>query len=257
MKDLALLYNGGHPLRIDDINHMQSGINQVLSELAKTFTRGQTKAILIGCKISELTGPDRTVNEAGLIVIDGEIFYLPAETQAGHLVTPQYQVVESFAAPSPVTYEDLNDRNVHRVREIRVATAAAPAPNLVVGYNVSSFVRIKDNWITPVLSSTWLEKDQNGEGLDVQYTVDYFSNKVELRGCCHFTSTPATSKLFTLPAGKRPSAPVMRTIHVGNHITGVGYAPTMCIIETNGDVSVDVGAGGLSAHHLDGVYFYL
>lgn len=261
MKDLKLINTGGHRFHIDDLNHMQNGMKTMLNELASSLTQGNSTVLMHGAKITE--GGGNTSITAGLAYIDSELFEVVAGTLSGTgIVDLEYQILEDYLAPSPVTYADLSSRNVHRYRYVVLGKTSARPGNYVQAYNPSAFTRLNDNWVKPLLGTDWINKDPNAEGLDVQYNFDQLQQKVELRGVCHYVTgaVPASPKLFTLPVGKRPATKVLRQIYVSSNMAGVGLdvnTNCACTINVNGDVSVDINVGAGLGYHLDGVYFYL
>lgn len=259
MKDLKLAYTGGHPLQIDDINHLQTGIREALEAFAKTLVGDNSPAILWGCRVYEESGSTKV--EKGLMLVDGVLMLVAAQTISGVLDEfVEYQVVEEFVSPSPVTYEDLNTHNVRRNLKVIIGRSGSRPGNFVSGFSPGIPTRVSQNWVKPTLSTNWLHRDTNSEGGDLEYTIDFLNRKVELRGCVHYDTTPGSAVLFTLPVGKRPSSQQIRQIFVSGNVSGTDFSVNShcyCIIATNGQVSVDINAGSILGYHLDGVCFYL
>lgn len=128
MNKLITTELGGHPLTLNDLAFIQDtyseAITGVLLGLSEPTNRGY---ILSGCELTFNAGTNSWWISQGYAVIKlyitAEIFYVP-EHNTG-LTTlgsdPYWAVMETNAPPSPVTYKNLNVKNVHKQRRLTVS----------------------------------------------------------------------------------------------------------------------------------------
>lgn len=111
------LYTGGHPLKLDDILHLQTGVIDALKGICDGIGLGVGTYILAGCEITA-TVLQTTVNP-GYIYHNGIIYPFDGFIY-NNVVTPgfiRYWFIEQqILSPSPTTYQDGNVHNVH-IRE--------------------------------------------------------------------------------------------------------------------------------------------
>lgn len=110
------LKQGGHPLRNDDFNFMQSGYFEALKAIIAIFDPS-LNCIMSGVVITE-TSTDITFT-SGYVAWQGEIFTVDGGTFSkvvgGNLY---FKLEENVMYPSPVTYKDQTIQNVHIDRKL-------------------------------------------------------------------------------------------------------------------------------------------
>lgn len=118
------LYTGGHPFKIDDVLHLQSGIKEAIKQIAIHLKAGvDAPYILWGAAITGPTNGPWNVS-AGAIYYQGEIYLVDAavavtNTSVGPVITGfDWLIQETYVAPSPVTYQNATSKNVHAVRKM-------------------------------------------------------------------------------------------------------------------------------------------
>lgn len=133
MKRLQI-YTGGHPRNADDLEHMQAGMVEAITSLAKgLLSNGATipNCVLYGINVTS-SSMGFTTYGAGAVIIDGEICQFDAQSIPDAIMSPHHYVLrtsDSYLAGNPVTYADASTKNVHLIRkaviaDIVVATAA-------------------------------------------------------------------------------------------------------------------------------------
>lgn len=261
MKDLITIYTGGHPYTLDDLEHIQAGVRDLFKGMGLAIGGGVDPIILYGGKVYESGGNSHVTQ--GLALVDSELMVIAAATVSGLFgSTIELQLLETFEAPSPVTYEDLNNRNVHRNRYIALGRNNARPGTFVSAINPFTVKRARGSWTTPTLGTNWIQKDANAQGGDVQYMLDYHTNTLHLRGCTHWVTgnQPGSGVLFNLPVGMRPATKQMRAIFGSSNLNGAGFVvndKTYVLIDTNGDVILDTNLTASVAYRLDGVSIIL
>ncbi len=134
MNKLITTELGGHPLTLNDLGFMQDtysdSFNGILVGLSEPTNRGY---ILSGCELYHNTGTNTWWISEGYAVIKllnyAEIFHV-AEHNLGVAnlgSNPWWVLQETNVAPSPVTYKNLNAKNVHKQRRLTVAVNAQTA----------------------------------------------------------------------------------------------------------------------------------
>jgi hypothetical protein len=125
---------GGHPIRNDDITHVQAGTIDVLTAIGEGLGTYQVPGndsiayILKGAVVS--LSPPNTLITAGYVYLNttgnittpgnGELFYVPAATILTGVGDLYLAVDNTVTAPSPVTYQDGNGYNVHFTRTLKM-----------------------------------------------------------------------------------------------------------------------------------------
>lgn len=127
------LSTGGHPLRIDDILHLQSGIIDALKGICEGLGLGNSTYFLSGCNVSvNILLAQQTVSP-GYIYHNGKIYPLDTPVTVPLSLLPgqvaYWYIEQQVLSPSPVTYQDGNLRDVH----IRERFNAAIGPSLPPG----------------------------------------------------------------------------------------------------------------------------
>jgi hypothetical protein len=186
MKKLAL-YTGGHNFRIDDLLHMQTGTIESLMALGRAVRKlfGVNEICLDGFS-TNLTGSSLFWTQ-GWFFANDEIFFLPG----GSLSTtssfnPNYlyaRVKETYAPPSPVTYQNASVHNVHIVRELEIVYN--PSPILPGDFPVSTIKRVEnlktliddlDNRLSAI-ESGWIEWTKSGTFATGEIRYTYYKSK--------------------------------------------------------------------------------
>ena len=108
---------------------------------------------------------------------------------------------------------------------------------------------LREDYVTPTLLNGWVADEVTPQ---YRRNVD---NTVELRGQVKSGTPSATSHVFTLPSGFRPSTKIM--VAVSNSKPGTGSTSSIAmarvVIQPNGNVTVETGDGSFVS--LDGIRF--
>lgn len=134
MNKLITTELGGHPLTLNDIGFIQDAysdsFNGILVGLSEISNRGY---ILSGCELYHNSGTGTWWISEGYTVIKllnyAEVFHV-AEHNLGVAnlgSNPWWVLQETNVAPSPVTYKNLNAKNVHKQRRLTVAANSQTA----------------------------------------------------------------------------------------------------------------------------------
>ena len=104
MKKLNLA-TGGHPLRLNDIVHLQDGVIDALKGVVNGLGANNQNLILQGCVTS---GVFPVSLSAGYIYYSGEVYPVDAQTLPALAIGQVYyfQVEEVVVSPSPVSYQN-------------------------------------------------------------------------------------------------------------------------------------------------------
>lgn len=126
-------FTGGHPLRLDDIAHLQDGIIDALKGVVNGLGANNQAFVLQGC-----TFPTPTTIAAGYIYWNGEVYPVDAGPKPALFLGAQYywQVQEITVAPSPVIYQDLVSHIVHVRRKMTLVVSATLPVNAVLASSV-------------------------------------------------------------------------------------------------------------------------
>lgn len=142
------LYNGGHPLVIEDINLLQDGYREGFAALGSWLTNGNpaTSIILSGCQFTPALGGGGTLTP-GYIYHQTEIWYTPGGTLIGG--GPLYlEPSITYQAPSPVTYASAATHDTRELRTLVIGGGALPA-NAVYYSSLTPAWQIFKNKATP------------------------------------------------------------------------------------------------------------
>lgn len=189
--------NGGHPLKLDDINLLQDanieGVRGILEGLCLGYSA--TGVVLNGADFGT-SGPNLTCT-AGNIYWNGEVY--PVDAQSTPLTmspgfTRYWQIQQQVLLPSPSTYQDTTVHNVHiKERAVLVAAASLPAKSFTVvnTLRIQQILGSPKHSIMPYYGPT---THFNGVG-DGIYGTPAFGYAL----CDGGTSTLATGGTFTRP----------------------------------------------------------
>lgn len=142
------LYVGGHRFRIDDLLHVQAGLIDALAGVASSMDTGSF--VISGCVVT--TGAGNTLWTDGYIFHQGEVFKVAAGSFVGTNNATIFWYIENetftgidngaatrpykIAAPSPVTYQNSLQHNVHIVRDMQLKLAQVVGDVGVLNINV-------------------------------------------------------------------------------------------------------------------------
>lgn len=203
--------NSYMPLWQTDLKFVQDNMIQVLTQLAKTFAFEREMFIVSGCELTD-EGSDYSVTE-GLVMINGELLYVPAQTISSSFVFAPYiskfeylnpggekQFIKDLATEFRNTWDD-NYGKLHAQPD------PEPLPNRLYLANAKTITDMiiekageqlltDTGWINLTLINGW-DADQ----ATPQYRV--LNGQVFLRG--DITDADATDIIFsTIPAAYRP-----------------------------------------------------
>lgn len=125
-------FTGGHPLRLDDIAHLQDGVIDALKGVVNGLGANNQNLILQGCVTSGFAPISLS---AGYIYFNGEVYPVDAQTLPILAIGQSYYftVEEVVVSPSPVTYQDSSSKNVHVRRRMKVVGASiAPVDSFLM-----------------------------------------------------------------------------------------------------------------------------
>ena len=228
MRKLVLNQTGGHKLTLNDADFIDGKIN----ELADALASHGYLCILSGCVLWQNVGSGTWHITAGYAILFGGVFEVQAgDTGLANATEPTtntyFQVIETVASPSPVTYKNLAVRNVHYTRKAVVNTtafggsqySAVPMYEDVMANKLSGAIlasRIDVDALGLRLRNIWHTVGDSGEpGLiggwvvgtsSIKFTKDKMDNVsiIGQAGNNHYTSGPIDN-IFILPVGYRPT----------------------------------------------------
>jgi hypothetical protein len=143
MKTLVT-YPGGHPLSVNDLDHIQTGIKETIVNLMKALLSNGTSVPncrLYGMVVTVYGSGDVDIT-AGACVLDGEICEFDYQLIPDGTILPgQYGVityVDTYGPNNPVTYLDATTHNVHRIRKAHVIAQNTPASSTQLDWGAST-----------------------------------------------------------------------------------------------------------------------
>lgn len=271
MKTLVT-FPGGHPLSVNDLDHIQAGIKEAIINLLKALLSNGTSVPncrLYGMVVTTYGSGDVEIT-AGACVLDGEICEFDYQLiPSGTLAPGQYGVityVDTYGPNNPVTYLDASTHNVHRIRKAHVIAQNTPASSTQLDWSTNSprFEQIlKANLVgatgayryvgavgQPIFLNSFATGYPGATPEQELRFIKLITGEVLVEGWMFFDgiatvgsfasltpSTPLT--IFTLPSGHRPdnldtkiSLPVQ---------SPAGWVTFEILINTNGNVEV-IGA---------------
>ncbi len=238
--NLLKFFTGGHRFRIKDFEHLQQANEQLFKYIGKTLYPNSDYTILQGCDLT-ITGGFFTAISEGLVYINGELIYVPAQTiSISTSNEPCFFPVNTNS--TLVIYKDGNSRNVHHVRVCNVADAAGVP--LVDYFGFSLFKRLRSEAIVDFTGTNW-QSAQIGWDTMCRRRFD----TVTIDGLIKAVATPSTGSqvIFRLPEGFRPPRYLVFAVPEAaiSYTPGMGVLMRRVTIETNGDVSIEETAGSL------------
>jgi hypothetical protein len=265
MKQLITTHTGGHPLHLDDLEHMQNGTKESLIAIMKGLLNNGASVpncILYGVIPTVIVGTLCSVT-AGAVVLNGEICLIDAIASVDLDPNPDTLViapVDTYPASNPVTYANGTTKNVHLDRKAQyINITGAPAINQLAMVSRKTLIELFKATVSgpgafiPMSNPTWAWLDAANSSL--AYRKNVFTNLVEIKGKLKLQNMTTMVEpsfkynLFTLPAGAKPAVnhnyftPILLDgvnnypIHTpsGDRILGLGMQ-----IDINGNISINV-----------------
>lgn len=164
MKKLQLGF-GGHPLKNDDFNWMQNAYSEVIKAIISIFDPS-LNIILSGFII---TDNGTTISSTdGYVSWQGEIYQVKATSFAKVAGQQLYfKLVETVVSPSPVTYKDGTNQNVHIDRTLQFKYfAAGDTGEYYAAFTRTSSLGFKRGMLVYYQGSTTANFDQTGLGIN-------------------------------------------------------------------------------------------
>jgi hypothetical protein len=253
MKKLKVI-DGGMPLKIDDLDLIQDACFDAVQAILQSLLPGTNSFILTGCE-SSIGGGNISIT-AGVIYVDGEIYYVPSAIftyDAGK----QLYLEENFSTSENRTFHDTSTNDVWDIR-VYAFGYDTEVPEGAIGLSTMFTLRtLLDSEITSGISGN---ADLTGF-----YTLSYLTgftkatswNGIRLEGNSFngymllgaFTATASAGKVATLPVGMRPTGDL-----VGFFFTNA-VAPGILKIKSNGDIYVS-GASTTGTNYIS-FQFYM
>lgn len=119
---------GGHPIKLDDFTHLQSGVVDCL----KSICEGISNSTNYGYNSYILTGfvETATTVSQGYAFYNGEIYYFAGANKPVLAVGQDYYLVvtQNTVSPSPTTYQNGSTVNVHVDRVLSLVAASTISP---------------------------------------------------------------------------------------------------------------------------------
>lgn len=261
MNRLKLIWTGGWPIHEDDLTFIQDAFKEALGGLASLNPAGVGLAqsyIISGAGIT-LDGTDLVV-APGLVAVQGEIYYVAAQTLAvvpGAFVVYKYEEVLTYAPAGTKQYADTTTHDTHEIRRMQLVATDYVDGVGKLGALFSTFaVATNDNY------NTWKEKTvhkvlhgvvTNNEGLgDWGAQTGYFRWVKNSAGMVtiymnysmtNVLSLPAAgAPIFNMPVGSRPAAGKEPRV-VYNAQIGVGEATLFAKVHNNGNILIEKDDG--------------
>lgn len=164
MKKLDLGY-GGHPLKNDDLNLIQSAYTDTFKAIVSVFDPS-LNIILSGFVISD-DGTNISCT-SGYVSWQGEIYQIDSTTfvkqNGGQLYL---QLVENILPPSPVTYKDQTTHNVHLDRRMKLKYfVQGDTGEYLAAFTRSSSLGFKRGMILDYIGNPLTNFDDRGLGIN-------------------------------------------------------------------------------------------
>lgn len=243
--------NGGMPFEADDIRWMQEGWNDEVRAILRAFryqnqvaqygTHPANSFIIYGCNISgnSVAGWEWT---EGAVCLQGQIYFCPASTAPVPHTGLQGLYFEPGVAYSASGYEQFEDGNSEDTYAIRIVTPTvktlgttglffgASTVRFISGYTErqKTYIIVGGGGGAPAYASNW---QAGTESLGFRLNNLRY---VEFKGAVERQTAIATSNVFTLPSGYRPT--VNRNYMVINLTTPTQF--NMVTITTAGVVQI-------------------
>jgi hypothetical protein len=250
MNKLITDFTGKHPFTLDDLAFIQNASKDTIAEIIKGLARdGNPLMIIYGCKFTIVSGTNANYS-AGAVYMNGEIFsvdasLIPIDLSAVVVIEP----VKTFAAPSPVIFQDLATHNVHAVRKARFIEQVNAAYPLEY-FLMSNFKQlyIDDVWHTPTYQPDFVATGVPFQQFRYRLNRD---GDLEIDGAFGVaSSTNGVLSAFRLDDGWRPAK--TQYIVVNHYINSSGIEYGYMEIDTDGWVKiVNNAAGGGNGYYIN------
>lgn len=258
MKQLRL-YTGGHKFHTEDFSHLQEGIVETFTAMAKNgLETSKTVVILDGCVTTGATS-SRTWT-AGTIYYNNDFYSVPAQGTGVDITASSFDIVETPLAGNPVAYRDGVNRNVHVTNELSFRNDNAgviQATFLDEAYNYNeqlAKILVEENSTNPLISllvsndilqSEWADTEWSDLTIGTNWTeqencaVIKRGTQALLRGKLESNGSSALVCLSGIPVAMRPS--VDRTVPVDMIDVSEGniLARGHVVVKTTGSVEFD------------------
>jgi hypothetical protein len=268
MKQLITTHIGGHPLHLDDLEHMQNGTKESLIAIMKGLLNNGASVpncILYGVNATVIPGTGGLVASvtAGAVVLDGEICLFDGIGAVSLDPNPDTLVLaplDTYLASNPVTYANGTTKNVHLVRKAQMLViSGAPASNHLVVAGMKTLIELfKDSLSGPGTfipvafpNYPWID----ASNYFLEYRKNVFTNLLELKGRLKLQNMTTMANpsyrynLFTLPSGYKPACKNNHFVPIcidylndfplhtptGDRIVGLNMQ-----VDTGGNVSINI-----------------
>lgn len=225
------------PLKLDDFDLLQDAYFEAVQSILQSLLPGSTSFILTGCETS-INGANITIS-AGVIYVDGEIYYIPEATytyDAGKII----YVETNFTTSSNRTFHDTTTHDVWDIRVYKYGYSTEVPEGAIRLSWLFSLRTLLDSEIASSMST-----NADLEGFSLLPYLANFSAATAYTGIClegnnfngymllgAFTASVSSGKLAVLPVGMRPTGDI-----VGFFFNGT-TSPGILKIKANGYIYV-------------------
>jgi hypothetical protein len=229
MKTLITTNNGGHPLKLNNLRHLQDGFVETISSLLKGVGefRSNYGFIVYGCEFTYSNGGNTLDWTAGAVVLNDEVMLIDAGqvTKTG-IQGFRFTSVTSYDAVDPQTYANASSHSVHNIVKANIVAA-----DMIVGYLYASTVKRLPEMIHgdfkegsgisigashDIYSPVWTWTD--GE---VNYTLNGNIMTIDLRVLVSNLTEDAQQLLIEIPDNKECDG-FFSALFTVNNVIGIG-----------------------------------
>lgn len=212
MKRLVSTDLGGFPFVSDDLRFIESGVMEALSALVSPYIGSSNGLIISGCDRT-IVGGNINISE-GFIFLQGEIYYVPAQTVLDEGKTYNYfEVLENYDPAGEKQFQNSATHDTYAVRIAQIVQSdtlpvdAINYPNLdtVIGgaYKAMGFQEIKD-WVN-LPDARYVTPSVQGPAQIYRDRLGF----VHFRGNWNHDDPGASFIIGTLPVGYRPDVDIV------------------------------------------------
>lgn len=245
MNKLDLSFLGGHPITLDDLEFLQNALTEGIKGAISPFQFGGSDPVILAGIIGTISGLNTNFT-AGFIVVNGEVYYVPAAT----VVTASpicIDIAETIDTAGDVTYEDLATHSTYLVRKgLLKNTAGSPTE-----IDIADFITIRDklrsitncvvntpmSWTNSTMSGSWAYASGGAYAGNAVRHGKNALNEIKLDGLAYCAFASIAPLIMNLPAGFRPAEMKVFSVYIGDTGTS-SQIPGFITIEPNGDVKV-------------------
>jgi len=234
MNELRSTYNGGMPLRLDDVRWIVAGLKDAIKGLSTPFLSPNGAVILSGCVATDL-GSGNYSYSAGYVYFDNEVFYFPAIASiAISDINASFYMVETFDATGTKVYEDATTHDTYAIRVAGIgAKATYPAYEYLITKRIEDNIALKMN--VPLVWNNLTGGTAPSGGSNLQYCKDIIGF-VRMKGQYLNVYSPTTTLFIgILPVGFRPVELQTSYIPVSG---SAGLVLIKVVIDTSGNIYV-------------------